>query len=277
MEKQDISVVLSGGGVNGLVYCGVLKAYQELKYDLIYNVTQVIGISIGSIFGLLWIINYSHKELQKHLTNLQFDDFNEFNFELLFTKYGLNTGNHIINQVEELMNKKGIDNNITLQELQKKFNIDFAVVLTNLNKHCLEMISYKQYPKIRVLDAIRMAISIPLLFTAKRFNNYIYVDAALISNYPLEFISKYTDNETVFGINIASISTSTEIINIGSYIKCVIKCMRNKSSISKDTSIKTCNINCSLINKLVYGDFEVLDLDKYIELGYNSFIESSFL
>jgi predicted acylesterase/phospholipase RssA len=277
MEKQDISVVLSGGGVNGLVYCGVLKAYQELKYDMIYNVTQVIGISIGTIFGLLWIINYSHQELQEHLTDLQFDDFNEFNFELLFTKYGLNTGNHIINQVEDLMNTKGVSNKITLQELQIKFNVDFTVVLTNLNKHCLEIISYKQYPKIRVLDAIRMAISIPLLFTAKRFNNDIYVDAALISNYPLEFISKYTDNKTVFGINITSVSESTDIIDIGSYIKCIIKCMRNKSDISKETDIKTCNINCNLKNKLIYGNFEVLDLEAYIELGYNSFIKSTFL
>ena len=276
MTKKDMSVILSGGGIKGLLYCGILKAYQELKYDLIYNIKQVIGISIGTVFALFWIIGYSWDELQEHLNELELDTFNEFNIELLFTKYGLNTGNNLINHIEIMMNKKNIDSNITLQEIQTKFQVNFGVIVTNLNKQCLEIISYKKNPNIRVLDAIRMAISIPLLFTAKRLNKDIYVDAALISNYPLDFITKYIENETVFGINIITNKSSTEIIDLTSYMKCIINCIRQNKN-QQYNNIKTCNINCDLSNNLIYGNFTVNNTNEYINMGYNSFLETSFL
>jgi predicted acylesterase/phospholipase RssA len=277
MEKTEISIVLSGGGIKGLMYCGILKAYQELLYDKLYKTSQVIGVSIGSIFGLFFILGFSWIELEQDLLNLDFNMLNEFDFELLFTKYGLNTGNAIIDQVQKMMEKKGFNKNTTLLQLYNHYNIEFAVITTNLNYNNLEYISCKKYPNIKVLDAIRMAISIPLIFTAKKFNGNIHIDAGLVCNYPINFIMEHTTNKDVFGINIERNKEILRINHLSDFIKCLFKCMRNNNIDKKCDSVKTLNLHCDITDELVYGNFTTKNLNEYIDLGYNTFMKSFFL
>ena len=278
-EKENITVIFSGGGIKGLIYCGVFKAYKELLYDNIVNINQIIGISIGTIFAFLWIIGFTSEEIQENLSTIQFDTFNEFNFELLFTKYGLNTGNNLINHISSMMNKKNIEKDITLLGLYNKFKIDFGIVTTNLHTCELYFISYINNPNIRILDVIRMAISIPFLFTAKRFLGDIHVDAALISNYPCDFLDKYFKNKSVFGINIISKKNDKHINGLSDFFSSVIKCLRRKSSQNNNNIVQTCNISCDLNDNLIYGNFELSTekIEEYIDLGYTTFINTTFL
>ena len=45
------NLVLSGGGIKGLSYIGVVKYLEEKK--LLKNINKIAASSIGAIFGLL--------------------------------------------------------------------------------------------------------------------------------------------------------------------------------------------------------------------------------
>lgn len=280
----NATLILSGGGVKGFIYCGVLKAYEHLlhvnKNTLSRNYfNQVISISVGSIFALLWIIGYDYTQLKGVSLNLQLEDFNEFNFELLFTKYGLNTGIILINQIKDLIHSKNINTEITLINFFKTFHVDYTVLTTNLHDQELNIISYKNFPNLKVIDAIRMAISIPFLFTVKKFNNNIHVDAALISNFPLDFIldsGVINNNSHVIGINITCLKKDViEINDISSYLKSIMLIIRSKNKINFSRNKNICTISCNLTDELIYGNFNItpVQINKYIDLGYNEFLE----
>lgn len=54
--KKDVKVglVLSGGGVKGLVYIGVLKEIEKVGVWIDY----IGGISMGVIIGVLYVLGY---------------------------------------------------------------------------------------------------------------------------------------------------------------------------------------------------------------------------
>jgi NTE family protein len=271
---RNTTLILSGGGVKGFVYCGVLKAYHDflIKNKQKNLINQVISVSVGSIFSFLWIIGYNCDELVTIFSKLSFDGFNEFNFESLLTKYGLNSGNALINQISELIVAKNISAEITLLQLYQQFHIDYTVLTTNINLKELNIISFKNNPHIRVIDAIRMAISIPFLFTVKKFNNHLHVDAAVLSNFPVDFIQKsgiINNKNNVIGINIINNNKKiVEINNFVDYMKNLLQLLRLKNT--KEYNIKTCYIPCDIKDELLYGDFNLSNdqINKYIDLGY---------
>ena len=85
------NLILSGGGVKGYSYIGVIKAFEE--YDILKNIKTIVGTSIGSIFATLVSINYSYKELNELCLNIDLGKINNISTE------------NIIN----FLNSKGID------------------------------------------------------------------------------------------------------------------------------------------------------------------------
>ena len=59
-------VVLSGGGIKGIGYIGVLKALHEK--EIVKNIEVLVGTSIGGFFALLIILNYTPAHLEKIFT-----------------------------------------------------------------------------------------------------------------------------------------------------------------------------------------------------------------
>jgi len=55
------NLVLSGGGINGIIELGSLKALENL--DLLKNIKNYSGSSIGSIICFLLIIDFSPSDI----------------------------------------------------------------------------------------------------------------------------------------------------------------------------------------------------------------------
>lgn len=222
------TLVLSGAGVKGVAYCGVFKKIKELQEskdnsNIKIDIKDIMAVSVGTIFGLVYILNYSYEELYEELMEKKFSDFLDNKVSTFIKGYGLNSGKNIINWVESLLLKKGYSKNVTFSELYKKTNIHYKIMVTNLNKHKLTKFDYIDTPKMKVIKAIRMAISIPFAFSVLTYNDDIYVDAALTNNFPIDL---YENKENIFGIDfLYTQQDKNEIIDsFDKYIYNVIFC-----------------------------------------------------
>jgi NTE family protein len=290
MEHEINKLVFSGGGVKGLVYIGVLKRIEELilernkeelsvDFDELkckipkFNINTICSVSAGSMFALIYLLKYSYIEMLEEILNKNFKKLRNIKVLNFVNTYGLDSGYGIIQWLESLMNKKGVNPNITLSEFYKLNNVDFQIMATNLNKYCYKKFNYKESPDLRVLDAIRMSISVPFVFSAINYENDIYVDGALIDNYPI----KELDNlENVLGVKIVNdgeINNINNTINdLESYILNILKCyvvQKEKSTIKDEYKRCTVYINVENINAI---NIDITAEEKYklIEIGYKS-------
>lgn len=260
-------LLLSGGGVKGIVYCGILKGLGDLeKWDIIkLDIQMIKGISIGSVFGLMMIIGYTYEELKKILMNKNFKKLKKMKLSNLINGYGLDDGKKIIEWIGELMEKKECSKLITMKELYEQYNKELQIVLTDLRE--LKQITIDKTSDLKVIDCIRQAITIPFIFTLH--GNYI--DGAVLNNFPWEY------KDMRYGILLKNNKiNSNEINSLIDYIKILYKLLRE--SIKKkeynfnDNNILFINCNVNIIN---------FDMDKknklqLIEQGYKSTLEYFF-
>jgi len=69
-DRPVIGLVLSGGGARGASHIGVLKILEELRAP----VDIITGTSMGAIIGGLYAYGYSPQEMEKFLTDVDWDE-----------------------------------------------------------------------------------------------------------------------------------------------------------------------------------------------------------
>jgi NTE family protein len=68
--RPKIGLVLGGGGAKGTAHVGVLKVIEELRIPVDY----IAGTSMGAVVGSLYAAGYSAAEIEKILTNVDWED-----------------------------------------------------------------------------------------------------------------------------------------------------------------------------------------------------------
>ena len=203
MKNLIKTLILSGGGVKGIAYIGVIKCLEELKLngDVTFEINEMCCVSIGSVVGLLYLIGYTYDELYAEIISIEIDSLKNFRMKNFLEKYGMDNGKLITTWIESMLLKKGISKDITLREIWHKYGVNFRVVVTNVNKYNIEIFDYKKNPNLKVIKAIRMSTSIPFIFCAEKYNNSIYVDGGLLNNYP---IKEYENMDNVLGCKLVT-------------------------------------------------------------------------
>jgi NTE family protein len=317
--KEINTIVCSGGSVRCITFIGAFKKIDELRRAQekekekekeqeqekekergqdqeqegvpIINIKTVAGVSAGSIFSLMYAVGFTPAEMEKEMLSIRLEKLKEIRFMNFLNKYGLDTGNLIIKWIEDLLVKKSIDKKITFEELFSKTNIDLQIFAANVNKYNLTKFNYLCTPDVKVLDAIKMSMSIPFLFTATHFNietnqidcpkGDIHVDGGLIDNYP---IYVFKDNlENTLGLKVISNgemdshNVDEKIDDIESYIYHVLACFiiqREKKTTSNEMYKKrTVCIHTETITQTLNFELTREEKLRLIQIGYNAICE----
>ncbi len=229
----------------------------EKKIDL-RKIQRIGGTSAGAIISTLLAVGYSIDEIKVTLAKFEFSKFLDgqngqvllelksafesdlFSFIAQLTKLnsllselksnrGVVTGENFRDWIEEKISEKMKIRFATFQDLHEKilrnnylFNgKDLFVVGTNLTQNKSEVFSYLDTPDLIISDAVRISMSIPILFQPHKYyirssdgkmrqlkpekRNQIYVDGGLLDNYPLwlfdssKFIGQTAVNANVNG------------------------------------------------------------------------------
>lgn len=274
--KEINNILLSGGSLRGIAYIGFLKYMEESKSVKI-NYKNIYGVSVGSIFGLLIAIGYTYNEMKYEILNKNLTMLKDINISNFLLKYGLDSGNNIINWIKTLLIKKGLSINITFKELKEIFNIDLHIITSNLETNDITVFNNENSGDLFIVKAIRMSIGIPVIMTVEKYNNVMYVDGGVVNNYPIHLIN---ESENYFGIRLLTKNTEKLVKkkndNIFSYISNVIFCFvsnRDKKKINYENTLNiyienfmnTINLNMTKNDKINLIQVGYIQTKKYFE------------
>lgn len=202
-NQKYTNLVFEGGGIRGIAYAGVLKVLENS--GIIKDIEKVGGTSAGAITALMISLGYSSDVIYEIISETKFQKFNDGEFiffgglSRLSEKYGWYKGNKFTHWLEKIIEAKTGDAEITLAALQQKNFKQLYVTGTCLNKQKLLVFSAETYPQMKVKDAVRISMSVPLYFEAvfidsvgkvykknkKDKNLDIVVDGGILGNFPI--------------------------------------------------------------------------------------------
>jgi NTE family protein len=196
------NLVFEGGGVKGMAYIGAMEVMQEK--GILSDILRVGGTSAGAINAALFAMGYSIDEQRSVLGKLNFNNFMDDSWgkirdtERLIKKFGWYKGEFFHQWMSGLVKKKLKNPDATFKTLKEAGRPDLYVYGTNLSTTFGEVFSIDHTPTMRIADAVRISMSIPLFFAAFRnARNDVYVDGGALNNYPVKLFDreKYIQSE----------------------------------------------------------------------------------
>ncbi len=195
MEYPFENLIFEGGGVKGIAYVGVFQELQDR--EIIGNIKRVGGTSAGAINAVLLSLGYSLQETRDILMELDFNNFMDDSWGIirdakrLFDEFGLYKGDFFKQWIGDRIREKAGNENATFNEFKNKKFLDLYLIGSNLSTGFSEVFSCEHTPRMRVADAVRISMSIPLFFTAIRnMRSDVYVDGGLFNNYPIKLFDR---------------------------------------------------------------------------------------
>lgn len=213
-------LVFEGAGIRGIAYCGVVQEMESKK--MMDNVEKVGGTSSGAVVALTLSLGYTGKEIENIILQTNFKKLNDGRFFFIgginrMKKYfGWYRGKRAAHWLEKIIKEKTGNPDITFEEMHQKGFKDLYVTGTCLNKMKPVVFSYETYPKMKVKDALRISIGIPLYFEPVYMDSMgnvfnrpkqkqaldMMMDGGFLENFPIHIFDRSTPDHSTIGFRI---------------------------------------------------------------------------
>lgn len=181
------TLVFSGCGTRIIGHTGFLRCIEQ-NFDL-SQVNTFAGTSAGSFIALTMTLGYTPNEIFELLIGLDYIKVSSIDTDLLldyYSNFGVDNGEKVTKLIKLLIEKKVGNPDITFSELYSRTNKTLVVVSTNITRECVEYINHETYPDLPVYLGVKMSGTIPFYFTPVEWKGCLYVDGALIDNFPIK-------------------------------------------------------------------------------------------
>lgn len=201
------NLVMEGGGIKGIAYGGAMLELEEK--GILKDIVRVAGTSAGAIQASLLAVGYSATEISDIIANTPVESFNDDGFisrgtKRLFNDFGWFKGDSFLATMEQLIFDRTGNRNLTFKDLHLLSTTypfrDLYVVGADLTEQKSVIFSHETYPNMRVADAVRISMSIPIYYRALWVNPegkvienpnpedkcHLFVDGGILMNYPIE-------------------------------------------------------------------------------------------
>jgi NTE family protein len=205
MTQHVRNLVFEGGGVKGIAYVGALEVLKSS--GILKNITRVGGASAGAIISVMVGLKYSNEDISKIMGVLDFNKFTDTTWPLgdirrLWKKFGWYKGDYFREWIGEIIKTKTGSSETTFAEAKESGEfLDMYFIGANLSTGFGRVFSAEHTSGEKIADAVRISMSIPLFFAAKRLSNDdLYVDGGLLNNYPVKLFDRknYVDIDENF-------------------------------------------------------------------------------
>ncbi|HKI46384.1 MAG TPA: patatin-like phospholipase family protein [Balneolales bacterium] len=199
MSYNFKNLIFEGGGVKGIAYVGAIDVLSDK--GIIEQITRIGGTSAGAINAILIGLGYTFEETKDILWNLDFHKFMDDSWGIirdtdrLITSFGWYKGDFFRNWIGKLIKEKTGNSESTFADIEamkgKNKYKSLYFMGTNLSTHFSEVFSHEHTPRMCIADAVRISMSIPLFFAAKRsMRGDVYVDGGVLDNYPIKLFDR---------------------------------------------------------------------------------------
>lgn len=160
-----LALVLGGGAAKGYAHIGVLKVLDEegLRPDI------VVGASMGALVGGFYAAGFTPAELEEIACRID-KKTKHWLFELTLSGQGLVDGKNVIKYLDVYLKEK------TIEQLPMKF----AAVATDIDNEAEVILDRGD-----LVQAIRAAISIPVVFTPHLYSGRVLIDGGFVNPLPV--------------------------------------------------------------------------------------------
>lgn len=167
LAHARIVPILAGGGTRLPAHVGVLAALRDLgvTYD------HLVGVSGGSIIAALWAVGKDVAQLSELFHGQDFRRFRGFSIYHLLTQCGLSTGQDFLDWLD------GHLNGMRFGDLR----MNLHVVATDIMSGQPVIFDSQRTPEVRLAEAVRASMGIPLLFTYRKWGDAVLVDGSILA------------------------------------------------------------------------------------------------
>ncbi|XP_066264786.1 uncharacterized protein [Branchiostoma lanceolatum] len=195
------NLVLEGGGAKGIAYIGAAKILEDA--GIMKNITRFGGTSAGAITAALLAVGMTSEEMMTTLSGVNlwdvlmdgggyrwipWLDYISYGRNLIYNK-GANPGNEFLkwfgDVIGEQVKKHGLDEDVTFLEVNKVLDVELCIVAYNVQYARELYFHVKTTPLMRVREAVRMSMSIPVAFEPYERGGFLHIDGGLVANYPV--------------------------------------------------------------------------------------------
>lgn len=177
-------LVFTGGGTRCLVFVSALAELSTA--GMLKAVDSYWGTSAGAMLAALLAL--SNKDVEKVKTALWSADYSKFrdvdvaNVFGILDKWGLDDGASLTAELSRLLEATRVGGSrMVMRDLS-----GLHVVVSDLHAHETVVVSAANYPDLRIVDAIRASMSLPIFFRpfVCPTNGHMWVDGAVRANFP---------------------------------------------------------------------------------------------
>jgi NTE family protein len=206
---MKFGLALSGGGLRGTAFIGVLRALEENGL----RPSWISGTSAGSIFAALYVCGYSWKEMEETALAIHKGIFDPDIpgimigiIKLAFGKdpaiSGILKGKKIEKLMEKLTQGKNIrDISIPIAITAVNINNGQTIYFVNRKDGLVDDAHHRYIDNVLLSEAVRASIAIPVIFQTKMVDGIRLVDGGVTDSLPASVL-KRMGAPRVIGINL---------------------------------------------------------------------------
>jgi predicted acylesterase/phospholipase RssA len=153
----------------------MLGALINIEDDL-KNIKEISGSSAGAILGVCLALEIPLYDVLDKFLKVDLKKHTKYNLKSFMKNYGLIDLDPIREVLKDVF---GCDP--TFSELKRKLHISTYC----LNRGRTEYFSSDSHPSMKVIDAVCMSISIPILASSVKLNDMIYMDGGIKERVPI--------------------------------------------------------------------------------------------
>ena len=200
-------IVLSGGSYKGLYTLGALYKLSQKQFYKIENIESIFATSVGSIIAAILQLNLNWNDVLDYVIKRPWHKTFKLPTDIIFEimgKKGFLNIDILISILEKLFLVKELQlKTVTLKEFYDFSKIEFHTFALKLNTFTTEEFSHLTHPDMRLIDAIYISCSIPLVFQPLFFDGSYRIDGGILCNLPLrQCLEKYPNKEEILAIDI---------------------------------------------------------------------------
>lgn len=187
---------------------------------LLNNVTHLAGSSAGAIIATALAIGFKAHEIHQLMLETDFSQFKDAGWATQRSKlmkiysliryWGVYNTTFFDQWIGELIKSKTGNPDITFQQVHQKYGKMLVITGTNLTNRSVTYFSTKEYGDMPIRLAVRISMSIPLFFKPVEYQNCLYVDGGVLTNYPIRTFDRILPFRSVIGFNLLSSKESKD-------------------------------------------------------------------
>ena len=273
-------LVLSGGGHLGFIQLGALYHLEKEKFWDRSKIKSIYATSIGTVIAVLIAVNLEWDTVNDYMIKRPWDKIFEIKSTHIFQLFdtnGIYDENISLQFIKPILDALDLPQDISLKDFFEITKIEINFFSFNFTLCETIKINYINFPDLPLYKALYMSCCVPIFFKPFIWNEEVYIDGGMESNYPIKYALENYKEENIFSfkINYSKLNYSVaKDTNFFAYLSSIVMYNITKNNQLNERFKNEIIYECSIDEDIKYvieflSSFEKRQLffDKGIEIG----------